>query len=70
MEDPRPYRRIHAALAKRIADGTFPAGSRLDVGLVADEFDVTRVTAGKAFRLLADEGRIEYFAGLGWYVRG
>lgn len=70
MEDPRPYRRIHAELVRRIDGGTYPAGSRVDVGLVADEFDVTRVTAGKAFRMLAGEGRIEYFRGMGWFVTG
>ena len=68
MEDPRLYRRIHAALAERIADGTMPPGTRLNIGLIADEFDTTRTTAGKAVRLLEADGRAELFLGLGWYV--
>jgi DNA-binding GntR family transcriptional regulator len=70
MEDPRPHRRIYAVLAARIGDGTWPPGTRLSVGLIADEFDTTRTTVGKALRLLAGEGRIEFYAGMGWYVAG
>lgn len=70
MEDPRPNRRIYAVLSKRIADGTYPAGSRLNVGLLADEFEVTRTTVGKAVKLLEADGLVELFTGLGWYVTG
>lgn len=68
MEDPRPHRRIYAALQARIADGTYPAGTRLHVGLIADEFGTTRTTTGKALRLLEADGVIEFYAGMGWYV--
>ena len=68
MEDPRLYRRIHAELAARISAGTYAAGTRLDIGLIADEWDTTRTTAAKAVRLLAEEGRVEFYAGMGWYV--
>ena len=68
MEDPRLHRRIYAALAERIGDGTYPPGTRLNIGLIADEWDTTRTTVGKALRLLAAEGRVEMFRGLGWYV--
>lgn len=69
MEDPRLSRRIRAAVAGRIDDGTYPPGSRVHVGMLTDEFSTTRTTVGKAMRLLAEEGRVEYFSGLGWYVR-
>lgn len=70
MDDPRPNRRIYAALSKRIGDGTYPPGSRLNVGLLADEFEVTRTTIGKSVRLLEADGLVELFKGLGWYVTG
>jgi DNA-binding GntR family transcriptional regulator len=70
MEDPRLYRRIYAALAERIADGRMPPGTRLNIGLITDEFDTTRTTAAKAVRLLEADGRVELFPGLGWYVTG
>ena len=68
MEDPRLYRRIAAALLERINDGRLTPGTRLNIGLLTDEFDTTRTTVGKALKLLGDDGRIEFFAGLGWYV--
>lgn len=69
MEDPRLSRRIRAALAQRIADGTYQPGARLHIGALADEFGTTRTTVTKAIRLLAEDGPLEYFQGLGWYVR-
>lgn len=68
MEDPRLYRRIHAALLERIERGDLPAGTRLNIGLLTDEFDTTRTTVGKALRLLEADERVVLFEGLGWYV--
>jgi DNA-binding GntR family transcriptional regulator len=68
MEDPRLHRRIYAVLVARIDDGRYPQGTRLNIGLLADEFDTTRTTIGKALRLLEAEGRITLYEGLGWYV--
>lgn len=70
MEDPRLYRRIHASLLARIDSGELPVGTRLNIGLLADDWDTTRITVAKALRLLGDSGRLEFFAGLGWYVTG
>jgi GntR family transcriptional regulator len=70
MDDPRPSRRIYAVLRNRIGDGTYPAGAHLNIGLLADEFDVTRTTVGKALRLLEADGLIELYTGVGWYVKG
>jgi DNA-binding GntR family transcriptional regulator len=69
MDDPRPSRRIYAAVSARISNGTYPPGARLNVGLLADEFATTRTTVGKALRLVADDGRIEFYTGMGWYVK-
>lgn len=68
MEDPRPHRRIYAALVARISDGSYPVGTRLNIGLLADEFQVTRTTIGKSVKLLEADGAIMLFPGLGWYV--
>jgi DNA-binding GntR family transcriptional regulator len=68
MEDPRLHRRIYAALSERIGNGTLAPGARLNIGLLADEFDTTRTTVGKAIRLLEADGRVELYRGLGWYV--
>jgi len=68
MEDPRLYRRIYTALSERITSGAYTPGERLNIGLLADEWNTTRATVGKALRLLAADGRVELFGGLGWYV--
>lgn len=70
MDDPRPSRRIHAELSRRIAGGELEPGARLNIGLIADEFGVTRSTVGKAMRLLEADGLIEQYTGMGWYVKG
>lgn len=67
--DPRLYRHIHAVLSQRIADGTLPPGTRLNIGALADEFDCGRDTVQRAIGLLADDGLVERWAGLGWYVK-
>lgn len=66
--DPRLYIRVHAALRERIADGTLPPGTRLNIGAIADEFDTSRDTAQRAISMLAAEGTVSRWPGLGWYV--
>lgn len=68
MADPRAYMRIYAQLKAQIESGELPAGARLNIGLLADEHDVSRDTVQKALRLLERDGLIERFEGLGWYV--
>jgi DNA-binding GntR family transcriptional regulator len=60
--------RVHAALSQRIADGTLPAGTRLNIGALADEFDASRDTVQRAISMLAAEGTVSRWPGLGWYV--
>jgi DNA-binding GntR family transcriptional regulator len=67
-EDPRRYVRIHADLAARIADGRLPPGTLLNIGLLADEHGVARETVQRAIRMLADDGLVTRYPGLGWQV--
>ena len=69
MDDPRLYRRIYAELTRRITDGTYAPGAPLPpIGRLADEWGCSRDTVQKALQLLADDGLIERFPGLGWFV--
>jgi GntR family transcriptional regulator len=67
-EDPRRYIRIHADLAARIGDGRLPSGTLLNIGTLADEHDVARETVQRAIRMLAEEGLVTRFPGIGWQV--
>lgn len=62
------YRRIHADLSQRITDGTLAPQTRLNIGAIADEYDVSRDTVQKAIGMLAEAGLVERWPGLGWYV--
>lgn len=68
MADPRAYMRIYNQLRGRIEAGKLAPGARLNIGFLADEHDVSRDTVQRALQMLADEGLIERWAGLGWYV--
>ena len=69
MVDPRRYRQIYADLAARIDGGTYPPGSPLPtIGLLADEFGVSRDTVQRSIQMLADDGKVTRWPGLGWYV--
>lgn len=61
--------RVYTQLKARIEGGQLAGGARLNIGLVADEFDVSRDTVQHAFQLLERDGLIERYAGTGWYVR-
>jgi len=68
-EDPRIYVRIHRDLSARIADGSLPAGSRLNIGTLADEYGgVARETVQRAIRMLAADGLVTRYPGIGWIV--
>ena len=68
MADPRAYMRVYAQLKAQIEGGELAAETRLNIGLIADEHDVSRDTVQKALQLLEQDGLIERYAGLGWYV--
>lgn len=68
-EDPRIYIRIHAELSGRIADGSLPSGARLNIGSLADEYGgVARETVQRAIRMLAADGLVTRYPGIGWIV--
>jgi GntR family transcriptional regulator, arabinose operon transcriptional repressor len=66
--DPRRYVRIHADLRAKIADGTLPSGTLLNMGTLADDYDVARETVQRAIKMLADEDLVTRYPGLGWQV--
>ena len=69
MPDPRAWIRVYETVRGRIADGTYPAGSPLPVGLdLAGEFDTSRDTVQKAVQRLEAEGLLVRYPGLGYYV--
>ncbi len=66
-----PYRQVAAILRERIITGQYRPGSRLpSINDLVGEFGVARTTAGKALRLLVNEGMAELSQGMGFYVRG
>jgi len=66
-----PYRQVAAILRERIISGKYRPGQRLpSINDLVGEFGVARTTAGKALRLLVDEGVAELSQGMGFYVRG
>lgn len=60
--------RIYGDLRAQIADGRLPSGSRLNIGLIADQYETSRPTVAHALRLLADDGKVTRYAGVGWIV--
>ncbi|MGE0312165.1 MAG: histidine utilization repressor [Lautropia sp.] len=63
------YEQVKAHIVRHIQDGTWPPGCRLpsEHALVA-QFGVSRMTANRALRELADEGRVVRTAGVGSFV--
>jgi GntR family transcriptional regulator len=64
-----PYRQVAAILRSQIERGDLAPGQRLPsiAGLV-QQYGIARTTAGKALRLLVDEGLAEVSPGMGVYV--
>jgi DNA-binding GntR family transcriptional regulator len=67
--DPRKYMRIYRDLSERIADGRLPSGTLLNLGTLADDYDAARETVQHAVRLLADDGKVVRYPGIGWQVQ-
>ena len=58
------YRELSAMLASRDLDH----GDRVDIGVMADRFDVSRPTISHALRLLESDGKVTRYDGVGWVV--
>ena len=66
-----PYRQVAAILRGQIERGELPPGRRLpSIADLVQEYGIARTTAGKALRLLVDEGLAEVSPGMGTYVTG
>jgi DNA-binding GntR family transcriptional regulator len=64
-----PWRRVAAALEQRIADGTYPPGSRLPGAVpLSVEFGVAPSTVAKAVAELKRRGLVTASAGWGTFV--
>lgn len=69
-EQTPPWRRVAGDLRERIKAGEFPPGAPLpSATTLADEYGVSRATAGKAVRSLVDEGLAVSERGWGVFVR-
>src|SRR5580658_6896347 len=67
--DPRAYMRLAAFIRVQISDGKLAPGGRLpSIAVLRHEQGHSRQTAGKAMRVLAEEGLIYRVPGLGYYV--
>jgi DNA-binding GntR family transcriptional regulator len=66
--DPRLFMHVYSVLKERIEDGTLIPGTRLNIGGIADEFGAGRDTVQRAIGMLAGDGLIVRWPGLGWYV--
>ena len=64
-----PYRQVAAFMRERIERGELAPGKRLpSIADLVQTYGIARTTAGKALRLLVDEGLAEVSPGMGTYV--
>ena len=64
-----PYRQVAGILRDRIESGDLAPGARLpSIATLTQEYGIARTTAGKALRLLVDEGLAEMSPGMGTFV--
>ena len=68
MKTPLPQQ-VHAAIKKRLQDGTWPPGTRLEYKLLASEFGVSTTPVREAVAQLATEGLLELVPRFGAVVR-
>jgi DNA-binding GntR family transcriptional regulator len=71
LDRTRPlWKQLAAVLRERIADGTYPVGSRVPSTVeLAAEFDVVSSTVQKATAALRAEGLLRGEVGLGTFVQ-
>lgn len=68
-QDPRIYVRILSHVHGLVRDGTIPPGEPVPtITSLCRKFDCTRQTVSKALRLMADDGILHRYPGLGYYV--
>ena len=71
LDDTRPrWIQVREIMAARIADGTYPPGSRVpSVVALTREFGIAQATAQKVLAALRAEGLTRTEPGMGSYVR-
>ncbi len=60
--------RIAGHVRERLNDGRLKPGDRVLITELADRYDVSRDTAARAVRSLAQDGRLDPSSGLGYLV--
>lgn len=72
LDETRPkWRQVAEVIRGRIADGTYPPGTRVpSVVQLGAEFGIANMTAQKVVRALREEGLIRTEPGMGSYVTG
>jgi DNA-binding GntR family transcriptional regulator len=68
VDDPRKYIRIADGLREEIRAGKRQARDLVSITYLTQEHDVARQTAAKALALLAREGLVKRFPGIGYIV--
>jgi DNA-binding GntR family transcriptional regulator len=69
MADHRLYIMVYEDLRDQILSGKYEPGAHLpSISELTRTHEISRQTAGKAFRMLAKAGLTERVPGLGWYV--
>jgi DNA-binding GntR family transcriptional regulator len=58
------------SLRDQMASGALPPGTVLNIGLLADQHDVSRPTVAHALRVLEADGMVRRYPGVGWQVEG
>lgn len=67
--EPRLYMRLAAALRTQISNGVYAESGRLpSINALCHEHGLSRQTAGKALRILEDEGLVHRVPGLGYHL--
>jgi DNA-binding GntR family transcriptional regulator len=68
-DDPRKYVRLAAELRSKIADGTLARGQRMPSRAeLAKQTGWSPLTCAKSVRLLASEGLVTWYRGVGYVV--
>jgi DNA-binding GntR family transcriptional regulator len=67
--DPRLYRQVANAIRTQITDEVYKPGDMLpSIETICTTHGISRQTTGKALRVLAREGRVQFVPGRGYYV--
>ena len=66
----KEYNKIYEYLKAQILSRSYAAGQKLPAErILCEQFNVSRITARHALRLLADDGLVERFQGKGTFVK-